>query len=222
MKPISKWKREWFTREMPLEEGNPLTASFELYDSGVIGIHLHNCFDGNLLLKDALRVIVHFRSRTEYDETGKGIYILVRGEMPYFDGYQGLQIETYYLTGKTIVYEEIIENQEALEWFLREYSFFLRDLPDMYEDTKYYRQVTMDGDILKISSPNVKKGTRHKTLLSYGGRLLSEGYDMERVEIKMYDFNLLYCVPPLPFEDFQSIVESVKKYSKGSESDGKL
>lgn len=219
MKPISKWKREWFTREMPLEEGNPLTASFELYDSGVIGIHLHNCFDGNLLRKDALRIIVHFRSRTEYDETGKGIYILVRGEMPYFDGYQGLQIDAYYLTGKTIVYEKIIENQEALEWFLREYSFFLRDLPDLYEDTKYYRQVTMEGDILKISAPNVKKGTRHKTLLSYGGRLLSEGYDMERVEIKMYDFNMLYCVPPLPSGEFEGIVESVKKYAK--ESDGK-
>lgn len=219
MKPISKWKREWFTREMPLEEGNPLTASFELYDSGVVGIHLGSCFEGNLLRTDALRIIVHFRSRTEYDETGKGIYILVRGEMPYFDGYQGLQIETYYLSGKTIVYEEIIENQEALEWFLKEYSFFLRDLPDMYEDTKYYRQVTMEGDILKISAPNVKKGTRHKTLLSYGGRLLSEGYDMERVEIKMYDFNLLYCVPPLQYSEFQGIVESVKKYAKGS--DGK-
>ena len=220
MKPINKWKREWFTRDMPLGEGTPLTASFELYDSGVIGIHLACCFDGAMILKDALRIIVHFRSRTEYDETGKGIYILVKGEMPYFDGFEGLKIDTYYLTGRTIVYDEIIENQEALEWFLNEYGFFLRDLPDTYDDTKYYRQVTMDGDILKISTQNIKKGTRHKTLLSYGGRLLNEGYSMDHVEVKMYDFNMLYCVPPLPFDDFQGIVKSVKKYSQERDGNG--
>lgn len=214
MKPISKWKRELFTRDMPLEEGNPLTASFELYDSGVIGIHLSDCFENNLLRKEALRIIVHFRSRTEYDETGKGIYILVKGEMPYFDGYEGLKIETDYLTGHTIVYEDIIENQKALDWFLKQYGFFLRDLPDMYEDTKYYRQVTMEGDILKISAPTAKKGSRHKTLLSYGGRLLSKGYDIDRVEIKVYDFNMLYCVPPLPFTEVKSIIKSIMKYNR--------
>lgn len=214
MKPRNRWKREWFTRDMPLEEGNPLTASFELYDSGVIGIHLACCFDHGMLLKDALRVIVHFRSRTEYDETGNGIYILVKGEMPYFDGYEGLKIDTDYFTGRTIVYDEIIENQEALDWFLKEYGFFLRDLSSIDFPENYYRTVTMEGDILKISIPTAKKGSRHKTLLSYGGRLLSEGLPMEQVEVKMYDFNMLYCVPPLPFSEFQNILKSVMKYNR--------
>lgn len=218
MKPTNRWKREWFTRDMPLGEGTPLTASFELYDSGVIGIHLSCCFDGAMILKDALRIIVHFRTRTEYDETGKGIYILVKGELPYFDGYEGLKIDTYYLTGRTIVYEDIIENQEAIDWFFDEYGLFMRNVPDSYYSENYYKTVSMDGDVLKISMPTAKKGSRHTTLLSYGGRLLAEGLPMDHVEVKMYDFNMLYCVPPLQYSEFEGIVKSVKKYSQ--ERDG--
>ena len=214
MKSEKHWIREWFTREMPLEEDSPLTASFELYDVGVIGIHLHDCFLNGIIRDEVLSIITRFASRTEYDETGKGIYILIRGEMPYFDGYQGLRIETYYLTGKTIWYEDIIRNQKALEWFLKEYALFFNDKGNYYSSERYYNLISMEGDILKISAPNIKKGSRHKTLLSYGGRLLSEGYSNDRVEIKMYDFNMLYCVPPLPFDEFQTILKSVIKYSR--------
>ena len=212
MKSEKKWIRQYFSREMPLED-SPLTASFEIYDVGVVGIHITGCFMDGLISEDALEIINRFSSRTEYDETGKGVYILVEGEMPYFDGYSGLQIETYYLTGKTIWYEKIIRNQEALEWFVKEHGFFMRDRSDFYVDERYYRQISMDGDILKISLPNVKKGTRHQTLLYYGGKLLSQGMDISRVEIKMYDFNMLYCIPPLPFDEFKTILKSVIKYS---------
>lgn len=213
MRPENEWLRKWFSREMPLEE-SPLTASFEMYDNGVLGIHLSNCFNGGMLCDDALRIINMFGSRTEYDESGDGVYILVYAEMPYFDGYMGLPIKTYYLTLETIVYDKIIRNQDALDWFFAEYGFFLRDSSDEHISERYYRQVSFSDGKLKISTPEVKTGSRHRTLLSYGGRLLAEGVDMEMVEIRMYDFNMLYCVPPLPFEDFQSIVESVKKYSK--------
>lgn len=214
MRSEKHWIRKMFTREMPLEEDSPLTASFEIYDVGVIGIHLTGCFENGLPRKEALDIIDRFGSRTEYDEIGSGVYILVRGELPYFEGYSGLQIETYYLTGRTIVYKEIIENQDALDWFLKQYSFFLRDLQQNYNSELYYRDVSFDGKTLTITTPNVKRGSRHKTLLSYGGRLLSEGYPMERVETKMYDFNMLYCVPPLPFEEFLIILKSVKKYNR--------
>lgn len=215
MKPKSKWVRNWFSREMPLREDSPLTASFEMYDSGVLGIHIHNCFCDGMLNNLAIDIINRFSSRTEYDETRKGIYIFVKGELPYFDGFVGLEIETYYFTEETIVFNKIVENQEAIDWLLKEYPFFLNESDYDYADVKYYRNVTMKGDVLKISAPNVKKGSRHKTLLSYGGKLLSDGYSSEKVEIKMYDFNMLYCVPPLPFEDFQSIVKSVMKYNRG-------
>lgn len=219
MKPENEWLRKWFSREMPLEEGSPLTASFEMYDNDVLGIHLGHCFREGMLCDEALRIINEFGSRTEYDESGNGVYILVYAEMPYFDGYMGLPIKTYYLTLETIVYDRIVRNQDALDWFFAEYGFFLRDSSDEHISERYYRQVSFSDGKLKISMPEIKKGSRHKTLLSYGGRLLSEGYDMERVEIKMYDFNVMYCVPPLPRGEFEGIVESVKRYSK--ERDGK-
>lgn len=210
MKSERRWIREWFTREMPLE-GTPLTASFELYDVGVVGIHLHNCFDDGIICTDAVWIVNRFRSRTEYDEIGSGIYILIKAEMPYFDGYQGLQIETYYLTRKTIYYEDIVPAQAELEQFLKDYRIFEVE-PVEYVSDKYYRSVTMEGDILKISLPCVDKGSRHKTLLSYGGSLIAEGLPIDRIEVKMYDFNMLYCVPPLPFDEFQTILKSVKNY----------
>lgn len=219
MKPENEWLRKWFSREMPLREDSPLTASFEMYDNDVLGIHLLNCFSDGMLCDEALRIINEFGSRTEYDESREGVYILVYGEMPYFDGYMGLPIKTYYLTLETIVYDRIIRNQEAIDWLFREYGFFTRDYSDEHISERYYRTVTFSDGILKVSLPEIKQGSRHKTLLSYGGRLLSEGYEMERVEIKMYDFNVMYCVPPLQYSEFQGIVESVKRYSK--ESDGK-
>lgn len=212
MKSEKHWIRKMFTRDMPL--GETLTASFELYDSGVIGIHLSGCFHDGLPLNECLFIINKFGTRTEYDEMGTGVYILVRGELPYFEGFSGLQIETYYLTGRTIVYKEIIENQDAIDWLLETYRIFDGDKTASYYSDRYYRDVSFDGKTLRISTPNVKKGTRHKTLLSYGGRLLSEGLPMERVEIKMYDFNMLYCVPPLPFEEFLIILKTVEKYNR--------
>lgn len=218
MKPENEWLREWFTREMPLREDSPLTASFELYDVGVIGIHLQNCFNEGLPCQEALDIITRFGSRTEYNEGHTGVYILVRGELPYYDGYRGLPVKAYWLTLETIFYTRIVENTEALEWFLREYGFFMRDTSAEHFSERYYRQVTYNDGVLKITLPNVKQGSRHKTLLSYGGRLISEGVPEELIEVKMYDFNMLYCVPPLQYSEFQGIVESVKRYSK--ESDG--
>lgn len=217
MKSENTWIRQWFTREMPLEDGNPLTASFEIYDSGVVGVHLSNCFSDGVLCPTAIKIINIFQSRTEYDESGNGVYILVKAEFPYFTGFRGFQIETYYLTGRTIVYNNISQNDEALEWMLREYDLFLKDLPDDYVDTKYYRQVSYEEGVLRITAPKVKKGFRHKSLLSYGGKLLTEGMDFDHVEIKMYDFNMLYCAPPLSAEEFRGIVNSVSKYVRKGE-----
>lgn len=215
MKSENEWVRKWFTREMPLEEDNPLTASFEIYDNDVIGIHLADCFSGGVLSTMAIEIINIFHSRTEYDESGNGVYILVKGELPYFNGFQGLKIKTYYLTGKTVVYNNIAKNQEAIDWFMKKYDLFLKDIPCTYVDKMYYKQVSFDGHTLKISAPCVKIGSRHKSLLSYGGKLLSEGFSPESVEIKMYDFNMLYCVPPLQLDEFRGIVKSVMKYNQG-------
>ena len=213
MKPENEWLRTWFTREMPLgEEETSLTASFEVYDNGVVGIHLHRCFINGLPCQEALDIISHFKSRTEYDEEHTGVYILVRGEMPCVDGYRGLPVKAYWLTLETIVYTEIEDGQDGLDWMFDEYAQFLTDAQSDYYSERYYRQISYEDGKLKITLPNVKQGSRHKTLLSYGGRLLSEGVPDELIEVRMYDFNHLYCVPPLPFDDLQSIVKSVMKY----------
>lgn len=213
MKPENEWLREWFTREMPLGESSHLTASFECYDVGVIGVHLCDCFIDGVLCDTAIRIINTFGSRTEYDESRTGVYILVRGELPYFDGYRGLPVKAYWLTLETVVYTDIVENSSAFEWFIKEYDLFTQPDSD-YMDVKYYRHIEYEDGVLKISMPEIHEGSRHKTLLSYGGKMLASGLEMDMVEVRMYDFNMLYCAPPLPIEEFQGIVESVKKYAK--------
>lgn len=219
MKPENEWLRIWFTREMPLreEEEDSLTASFELFDNEVIAIHLHRCFINGLPCQEALDIISRFKSRTEYDEGHTGVYILLRGELPYFDGMMGMPYKAYYLTLETLVYTKIEKAQEALEWFLDKYGFFLRDMRDEHYSERYYRQVSYDNGRLRITYPEIHKGSRHKTLLSYGGRLIAEGVPAELIEVKIYDFNMLYCVPPLPFDEFQGILKSVSKYVRKGE-----
>ena len=204
------WIRKWFTREMPLEEDSPLTASFERYQNGVIGIHISNCFENGLICSSALEIVNHFKSRTEYDMDGTGIYILVRGEPVMYDGYVGLEIDTYYLTGETIFYTKVIRNQEAFEWLHFKYLFFVQE--EEYISRNYFRQITMDGDVLKITHPIIQTGHRHKELLSYGGRMASEGFSAHEITLKLYDVNTLFCAPPLPSGDVERIIKSVIKY----------
>lgn len=205
-------ERVLFSREMPLE-GSPLTASFEMYDNDVVGIHLKNCFVDGMLCDLALSIINRFKSRTVYDETYEGVYILVDGVIYIYEFFTGLPMRVDYLTPDTIVYSEIIRNQRALDWFLLEYGFFMPEIPseEGYCE-EYYKDVSIVDGKLKISTPCFKQGSRHKNLLSYGGKLISEGLDFDRLHIKMYDANLLYCVPPLPKEELDRIIESVRKY----------
>lgn len=218
LKSEHRWIRKWFSREMPLEDGSPLTVSFELYDNGVTGIHLGNCFDEGVLDLRAIHIINHFKSRTEIDYNGDGVYILVMGEPVMFVGFRGLEVRCDYLTGKTVVYEDIVENEEALQWFHERYSFFVRDDEMEYYSPNYFRQVSMDGDTLKITYPVFEPGERHLSLLSYGGKMLTDGFSMHEITMKLYDMNVLYCTPPLPYEDVERIIKSVKKYSR--ERDG--
>ena len=204
--------RVLFSRELPLD-GSHLTASFEMYDNDVIGIHLMNCFDDGMLCDLALSIINRFKSRTVYDESYNGVYILLRGTIYIYEFFRGLPIRVDYMTNKTIVYSEIVEAQEALDWFLLEYSFFMPELPsgDGYCEN-YYKEVQIVDGKLKVGVPSFKEGSRHKSLLSYGGKLIAEGLDSDTITIKMHDANILYCAPPLPKEEVDAILKSVYKY----------
>ena len=204
----------WVTKEMPLEADSLLTVFFEKLDEDLIRIHLSNCFESGLIDKNTIEIVNRFGSYTEYDSKGTGITILVRGVLPFVGEVDG-KIDFKY-TGRKIVYDRVVNNQEAIEWFVRKYALNCGEHYEVeyYKTIPMYPEVTLEGDTLRIKGGEIKQGKRHVTLLSYGGKLLSEGMDMEDVEIKMYDLNILYCAPPLPKGEFEGIVESVKRYAE--------
>ena len=210
-----KFERISFSREMPLGSSD-LTASFEVYKGGTVGIHLSNCFsDAKIIRDEALEIVNEFRSYTVYDETRLGIYILVKGHLP-FEGnmYEGLCVPADWLTEDWLFYDKIVSNQDAIDWMQDKYRFFLDEL--VYEEycLFYAREIRFDGKTLKIVRSDIKQGSRHKSLLSLGGRLLADGMSQEKITMRLYDTNLLYCVPPLPFTDLESIIKSVMKYNR--------
>lgn len=209
----------WRTKEIPLEADSPLAVSFEKLDEELIRIHLSDCFENGLISARTVGIMNRFKSYTEYSADGEGVTILVLGNLPFVGEYD--KPEKFEYTGRIIVYDRIIKNQEAIDWFLAEFGLNYGEGYEVphYEQLPHYPEVVLDGYTLKARmTKEIRKGRRHKTLLSYGGTLLSEGMDMEFVEIKMYDLNMLYCVPPLQYSEFEGIVKSVKKYSQ--ERDG--
>lgn len=207
----------WLTREIPLEADSPLAVFFEKLDEELIRIHLTNCFSSGIIDSKTIEIVNHFKSYTEYNAEGTGVTILVMGRLPFIGETEGMSEFKY--TGRIIVYDRIIENQEAIDWFISKYALNFGEHYDVpYERMlPLYPEVTLDGYSLKTKGGEIRKGTRHQKLLSYGGKLLSDGMDMDMVEIKMYDLNMLYCAPPLSAEEFRGIVNSVSKYVRKGE-----
>ena len=203
----------WITKEIPLEADSLLTVFFEKLDEDLIRIHLSNCFENGLIDKKTIEIVNKFQSYTEYNAEGTGTTILVEGRLQFV----GDSTEEYKFkyTGRKIVYDRVKRNQEAIDWFLQKYGLNYGEHYEVeyYKMLPMYPEVSLDEYTLKVKASEIKKGSRHVTLLSYGGKLLSDGMPMDLVEIKMYDLNMLYCAPPLPREEFEGIVESVKKYA---------
>ena len=202
-------------------------VGFVFNDNGIVGIDIDKGYDDDGFLSPlACDIIGKCQSYTEKSKSGRGFHILVKGDIP-FKGKNNLKgVEIYkqsrffIMTGDTLVYENIVENQGAIDYILDKYFPETRatnaDKPitnKIYTPT--WGKPTGDGKIrLKPIYNTIPDGTRNISLTSLAGQWHNIGYSSEEIYRELLYVNAIACVPPLDNNEILSIVNSVKRYRR--------
>lgn len=188
---------------------------FVFNDNGIVGIDIDNAIDNyNMLTDEAIEIINMCKSYTEISKSGKGIHILVKGKLP-FKGYNsGLRIEMYkdkryfILTGNTLIYDEIIENQEVIDLLVDKYFNNLKS-----DNEKLYKvDVKYENGKVYINYPLITEGSRNTSLLSYTGQLIRAGYTDYQIYQELLYVNNNHIEPKLSISELERIIISCSKY----------
>ena len=203
---------------------------FVFASDGYVGIDIDLGFDeeSGLPTKMAVDIINRCRSYTELSRSGRGYHILLKGDLP-FDGRNGGQgVEIYktkryfIMTGKRIVYDDIIANQDAIDFVVNTYCAEAAScektkngtiFPKLYSP-RWNKPHASGRTDLKPVYPEIAKGCRHISLVSLAGSLISAGYKGDYIYKELLRANGEACKPPLSTNEIQQIVKSVRKYGR--------
>jgi len=189
--------------------------------NGIVGVDLDHSFVDGILTDKALEIIDRFKSYTEISKSGNGIHILVRGKLPFTGSNNRVGVEVYstgrffILTGNVIAYDEIIENQDALDWLVSEHFNTIRisSGQKQFKKALYTKDVHVEGSKIHICYPKITPGSRNSCLTSYAGKLRGKGYSADEIAAKVHFMNKTKCEPPLPYDEIENIIKSIMKYS---------
>jgi len=204
-------------------------VGFVFNGNGIVGIDIDCGFDSTGFLSDlSVDIMKACKSFTEKSRSGRGIHVYVKGILP-FDGRnnrQGVEIyqtgRYFIVTGKALVYKDIIENQAAIDYVVSKYlpevvekennsgSTFKK--PAFYSPT--YLKPTDSKISLKPTYPKIEQGSRNQSLTSYAGQLHTRGYNREQIYKELLRCNQVACTPPLSTREIETIVRSVTRYSR--------
>lgn len=201
-------------------------CGFVFADNGYVGIDIDVGYDEDGLMSVlAADIIGHCASYTEKSKSGRGFHILVRGTLP-FKGKNNLAgVEIYkdaryfIITGDTLLYRTIEENQDAIDYVVEKY------FPDQRED----KEVRASGNRiyspiwempqnnrirLRPIYPRIPEGSRNLCLTSLAGMLHNLGYSKRQIFDELVYANTAACDPSLDKNELRSICNSVTKYKR--------
>ena len=123
------------------------------------------------------------------------------------------------MTGKVIIYSEIIENQEAIDYIVSKY------FPDVLKEgagssvpqriySPIYRKPEPGKIALKPEYPTITTGSRNLSLTSLAGQMHNQGYSKAEIYKELLYANSQACKPPLPRSEIETIVNSVTRYRR--------
>ena len=208
-----------------VESGYNDYVGFVFADNGIIGIDIDDGYGEDGFMSElAADIIGKCKSYTEKSKSGRGFHILLKGELP-FKGKNNLKgVEIYktaryfIMTGDILLYPEIVENQEAIDYIVGKY------FPDMREgesnrnlSNRIYTPIWVktEGKIgLRPEYPPIPDGTRNISLTSLAGQWHTLGYNREEIFKELLHVNTIACRPPLDINEIQSIVNSVTRYKR--------
>ena len=210
-----------------VEQGEYDGIGYVFCDDGIVGIDIDDGYDEDGLLNPlAADIIGRCHSYTEKSRSGRGVHILVRGELPFKGKNNRAAVEIYksnryfIMTGRTLIFKEIIENQAAIDYVVKKY------FPDAPKESsssittpqRIYTPVysrPQNGKLnLKPVYPPITPGSRNLSLTSLAGQLHNQGYTKADIYKELLYANQQACKPPLPQSEVELIVNSVTRYRR--------
>ena len=201
-------------------------AGFVFNDNGIIGIDIDKGYDDDGFLSPlACDIIGKCKSYTEKSKSGRGFHILVKGDIP-FKGKNNLKgVEIYkqsrffIMTGDVLLYDTIVENQEALDYILDTYFPETREVNTnkpicsrVY--TPEWERPNNSQIKLRPVYPRIPDGCRNISLTSLAGMLHNQGYTPRQIYDELIYCNTVACDPMLDEREIEMIVSSVTRYKR--------
>ena len=196
-------------------------------DDGYIGIDIDAGFEDGLLTPLCADIMNHCHSYTEKSKSGRGVHIFLKGDLPFtgknnMDGVEIYKSRRYFITtGKVLIFKEIIENQDAIDYVLSKYFIEEARTPQISMKSKDMKIYTpewvkpQEGRFSLVPNyPEINKGNRNLSLLSLAGSLWSTGYGKSEIYKELCRVNQTACKPPLTNGELERIVKSVTKYER--------
>lgn len=208
-----------------VESGYNDYVGFVFNDNGIVGIDIDDGYDEDGFMSElAADIIGKCESYTEKSKSGRGFHILLKGELP-FKGKNNLKgVEIYkssryfIMTGDTLLYRNIVESQEAIDYIVEKYFPDMREgVSERITNNRIYTP-KWERPVEKISLRPVyypiPDGTRNISLTSIAGQWHNMGYGKEDIYRELLYVNSVACHPPLDVHEIQSIVNSVTRYKR--------
>ena len=203
-------------------------CGFVFADNGYVGIDIDCGFDKDGLMSVlGADIVGKCQSYTEKSRSGRGFHILLRGTLP-FKGKNNLAgVEIYkssryfILTGDVLLYHDIIENQEAIDYVVEKYFPETRESSGQTvvgRDRIYspvWEEPIVDGRVkLRPVYPRIPNGSRNICLTSLAGMLHNQGYSKGQIYDELLYANTVACDPPLERNELRTICNSVTRYKR--------
>lgn len=211
--------------EINVQHGYYDGLGYVFHDTGLVGIDIDAGFEDGFLSLLAADIIGQCKSYTEKSRSGRGVHVLVKGCLPFKgrNNRQGVEIyqssRFFIMTGKVLIYTEIIENQEAIDYILEKY------FPDAPKEgsvnqtpqriySPVYQKPENGKVVLKPQYPTIVPGSRNLSLTSLAGQMHNQGYTKADIYKELLYANSVACKPPLDRSEVESIVNSVTRYRR--------
>ncbi len=231
--PASSVKPEtWATFDeaaKSIEDGHYDNLGFVFANNNIVGIDIDDGYDEDGFLSTlATDIIGTCQSYTERSRSGRGFHILLVGDLP-FSGRNNLKgVEIYksgryfIMTGDTVIYDQLSENQSAIDFVIDKYFPVSIRNPSATNDfdtpSRLYCPIwerPENGRIkLRPIYPRIPNGCRNICLTSLAGMLHSQGYSRDQIYDELIYCNDTACEPTLDRREIKSIVSSVTRYKR--------
>ena len=201
-------------------------VGFVFNDNGIVGIDIDDGYDEDGFMSPlAADIIGRCHSYTEKSRSGRGFHILLKGKLPFKGKNNRNGVEIYksaryfIMTGDTVLYDRIADNQEAIDYIVDKYFPEMRDSDGRDFAPKIYCPIwerpIEDGKVkLRPHYPQITPGSRNICLTSLAGMLHSQGYSTQAIYDELTYCNAVACTPMLHDSEVVAIVSSVTRYRR--------